>query len=178
MSQLIDRPQQTKMKSTSIQTDIRKDTENVTLDDRKIYVELAVLANILQHGSYCFFLLDLYLTEKHPHVQGRSVLLAKMAKSRENACSESASFILGEILLEEFGAVDLADVKKPQLREKHLDLCAHQIGIIDNWIFKSIKDRSDMLKSNNYNEETIDKLDTILHKHRILHHDSQIVIDK
>ena len=163
------------MKSTSIQTNIRKDTENVSLDERKIYVELAVLANILQHGSYCFFLLDLYLTEKLG-----SSLLAKMAKSRENACSESASFILGEILLEEFGAVDLADVKKPQLWEKHLeslDLCAHQIGIIDNWILKSIRERSDMLKSNNYNEETIEKLDTILHKHRILHCDSQVVIE-
>ena len=76
--------------------------------------------------------------------------------------------------------MDLADVKKPQLREKHLescDLCAHQIGIIDNWILKSIRERSDMLKSNNYNEETIDKLDTILQKHRILHQDSQVVID-
>ena len=167
------------MKSTSIQTDISNDTENVTVDDRKIYLELAVLANILQHGSYCFFLLDLYLTEKHAHVQGSSILV-KMAKSRENACSESASFILGKILLEDFGAVDLADVKKPELREKHLDsleLCAHQIGIIDNWIFKSIKERSEMLESNNYNEETVDKLDTILHKHRILHYDSQVVTD-
>ena len=163
------------MKSTSIQTDIRKEVENVTLDERKIYLELAVLANILQHGSYCFFLLDLYLTEKLG-----SSLLAKMAKSRENACSESASLILGKILLEEFGAVDLADVKKPALRVNHLesvDLCAHQIGIIDNWIFKSIKERSDLLKSNNYNEETIDKLDKILDKHRILQNDSQVVID-
>ena len=168
-----------KMKSTSIQTDITKDTENVTLDERKIYLELAVLANILQHGSYCFFLMDLYLTETHAHVQGSSVL-AKMVKSRENACSESATFIMGKILLEEFGAVDLADVKKPELREKHLgslDLCTHQIEIIDNWIFKSIKERSELLKSNNYNEKTIDKLDLILQKHRILHYDSQHVID-
>ena len=167
------------MKSTSIQADFTKDTAEVTVDERKIYLELAVLANILQHGSYCFFLLDLYLTEKHGHSE-RSSVLGKMAKSRENACSESASFILGKILLEDFGAVDLADVKKPELREEHLeslDLCAHQIGIIDNWIFKSIKERSEMLKSNNYNEETIEKLDTILHKHRILHYDSQVVID-
>ena len=168
-----------KMKSTSIQTDITKDTENVAIDERKIYLELAVLANILQHGSYCFFLLDVYLTGKHAHGQKSSVL-AKMAKLRENACSESASFILGKILLEDFGAVDIGDVKKPELREEHLeslDLCAHQIGIIDNWIFKSIKERSEMLKSNNFNEKTIEKLDTILHKHRILHYDSQVVID-
>ena len=103
-----------------------------------------------------------------------------MAKSREKTCSDSARFILG-ILLDDFGAVDLADVKKPELREGHLEslgLCAHQIGIIDNWIFKSFKERSEMLESNYYNEETVDKLDKILHKHRILHYDSQNVIDK
>ena len=162
------------MKSTTVQTDITKDT-NVAVDERKIYLELAVLANILQHGSYCFFLLELYLTENHSHLQESSDL-AKMAKSREDACSESARLIW-ELLLDEFGAVDLADIKKPELREEHLkslELCTYQIGIIDNWIFKSVKERSEMLKSNNYSE---DKLDKILVKHRILHYDSQYVID-
>ena len=167
-----------KMWSTSIQTNISKDTENA-VDEKKIYLELAVLANILQHGSYCFFLLDLYLTEKLGHGQ-RSSVLEKMAKLRENACSESASFILGKILLVEFGTADIADIKKPELREEHfesLDLCAHQIGIIDNWIYKSIKERSEMLKSNDNNKEIIEKLDRILHKHRNLNYESQAVID-
>ena len=158
------------MKSTSFQTELVAETENKLLNERDVFLDLAALANILQHASYCFFLLDLYLTKCG------STSLARMARIRENSCSDSSRFIMEKILLKRFGEVDLADVGKPELREEHLEteeLCLQQMEIIDDWIINSVRERIETLRSNNYENWMIKKLRTIELKHMAYVHDIQ-----